>query len=142
MNPPTLNPCRTLVRQRGSSPKLLALNTALMTASSGLWIDEARNNRGFLGRLVESAVGAHLVNTATRQTEVFYWRERNREVDFVVRMGRAVSAIEVSSGRSKDSLPGRDDFSGRFRPRHVLLVGGQGVPLADFLLRPAEEWVR
>jgi predicted AAA+ superfamily ATPase len=130
------------VRQRGSSPKLLALNTALMTASSGLSIDEARKDQGFWGRLVESAVGAHLVNTATRQTEVFYWRERNREVDFVLRLGRAISAIEVKSGRSRDALPGLDDFGGRFRPRRTLLVGAQGVPVTDFLLQPAEEWIR
>lgn len=130
------------VRQRGSSPKLLVLNTALMTASSGLSMNAARNDRGFWGRLVESAVGAHLVNTSARHMEVFYWRERSREVDFVLRVGRSVSAIEVASGRSKDSLPGLDDFSGRFRPRHTLLVGAQGVPLEDFLLKPAEDWIR
>ena len=79
------------VRQRGSSPKLQVLNTALMTAQCRTLPDEARADREFRGRLVESAVGAHLANAAAAATcELFYWRERNREVDFVVRAGRAV----------------------------------------------------
>ena len=46
---------------------------------------EARANREFWGRLVESAVGAHLVNaSAGGACRVFYWRDRNHEVDFVV----------------------------------------------------------
>jgi len=53
------------VRQRGSSPKLQVMNTALMTAQSGLSPDEARADREFRGRLVESAVGAHLANAAS-----------------------------------------------------------------------------
>ena len=50
-------------RRRGSSPKLNVLNTALMTAGSGYAFDEARADRTFWGRVVESAVGAHLYNT-------------------------------------------------------------------------------
>src|SRR5439155_8606111 len=81
------------IRQRGSSPKLQVMNTALMTAQSGLSPDEARTDREFRGRLVESAVGAHLANAAAGGAcELFYWRERNREVDFVVRAGRTVIA--------------------------------------------------
>ncbi|HZL05645.1 MAG TPA: ATP-binding protein, partial [Coriobacteriia bacterium] len=88
------------VRQRGSSPKLQVMNTALMSATAGLTPTEARVDREHMGRLVESAVGAHLANAAARGVcEVFYWRDRNREVDFVVRAGRALVAIEVKSGR-------------------------------------------
>jgi predicted AAA+ superfamily ATPase len=88
------------VRQRGSSPKLQVLNTALMSAQSGLSLDEAGADREFWGRLVESAVGAHLANAAAAgECELFYWRESNQEVDFVVRVGRTLIAIEVKSGR-------------------------------------------
>lgn len=52
------------VRQRGSSPKLQVFNTALMTAQSGLSPGEARADTEYRGRLVESAVGAHLANAA------------------------------------------------------------------------------
>ena len=77
-------------RQRGSSPKLQVLNTALMTAQSGLAPREWRSDGEVWGRLVESAVGAHLANAAAAgDCELFYWRDRNREVDFVVRLGAA-----------------------------------------------------
>ncbi len=130
-------------RRRGSSPKLQVLNTALMTAQSGLSADEAREDREFWGRLVESAAGAHLANAAAMGTcELFYWRDRNREVDFVVRSGRRVAAIEVESGRSRATQPGIAAFAEAFRPARKLLVGGDGIPLETFLSRPADEWVK
>jgi hypothetical protein len=130
------------VRQRASSPKLQVLNTALMSALSPLDLDAARRDRDFWGRLVESAAGAHLVGSTTgTNIELFYWRERNQEVDFVLRAGKRVVAIEVKSGRRKDGLPGLEAFSKEFRPHRVILVGGQGMPLEDFLSKPAETWV-
>lgn len=130
------------VRQRGSSPKLQVMNTALMTATAGLTPAEARADRDHMGRLVESAVGAHLANAAARGVcEVFYWRDRNREVDFVVRAGRAVVAIEVKSGRRGDTLPGMLAFTEAFRPTRTLLVGADGIPVDEFLLQPVEHWV-
>jgi len=130
------------VRQRGSSPKLQVLNLALMTAQSGLSPAEARADAAFRGRLVESAVGAHLANAAaSRACELYYWRERNREVDFVVRRGRTVVAIEVKSGRAKELLPGLGAFGDAFKPARTLLVGGDGIPLEEFLTRPVEHWL-
>lgn len=131
------------VRQRGSSPKLQVLNTALMTALSGLSPDEASADRAFRGRLTESAVGASLVNAAAAGAcEVFYWRDANREVDFVVRAGRVVVAIEVKSGRVPDTLPGLAAFSEAFKPTRTLIVGGDGVPLDEFLATPVEHWLQ
>ena len=131
------------VRQRGSSPKLQVLNTALLTAQSGLPPHEARTDREFRGRLVESSVGAHLANAAAGGAcEVYYWRERNREVDFVLRAGRAVVAIEVKSGRPPDAFPGLAAFSEAFKPRRTLIVGGDGVPLDEFLSRPVSDWLQ
>ncbi|MBK8133036.1 MAG: ATP-binding protein [Gammaproteobacteria bacterium] len=130
------------VRQRASSPKLQVLNTALMSAVAGLSPEEARADRSFYGRLVESAIGAHLANAAQRgDCELFYWREKNREVDFVVRAGRRLLAIEVKSGRRRDALPGMAAFSDAFRPDRILLVGGDGVELETFLSRPVMEWL-
>lgn len=131
------------VRSRGSSPKLQVLNTALMTAQSGLTLKEARADREFWGRLTESAVGAHLSNAAAAgQCELFYWRDRNREVDFIVRIGRRLVAIEVKSGRSRDVHPGLAAFTEAFKPRRKLLIGADGIPVEDFLSRPAEDWLR
>lgn len=128
-------------RSRGSSPKLQVLNTALMTASSGLTLKEARENREFWGRLVESAVGAHLSNAAASgDLAVFYWRERNHEVDFVVKAGRRLTAIEVKSGRAPLAHPGLSAFSDAFGPQRSLLVGGDGISVEAFLERPVAHW--
>ena len=92
--------------------------------------------------MVESAVGAHLANAAAAgQCELFYWRERNREVDFVVRAGRRLTAIEVKSGRAGDTLPGMEAFAAAFKPQRKLLVGGDGIPVEEFLNRPVAHWV-
>ena len=130
------------VRERASSPKLQVLNTALISAQSRLTFDEARKDREFWGRLVESAVGAHLINSAAGTgIELFYWRERGREVDFILRSGKTVVAIEVKSGSRKEGLPGMDAFDKAFKPKRKLLVGGDGIPLEKFLLTPAADWV-
>jgi predicted AAA+ superfamily ATPase len=89
------------VRQRGSSPKLQVFNTALMTAQSGYSFKEAFADREYRGRIAESAVGAHLTNAAAAgECEVFYWRDRGVEVDFIVRYGTSITSIEVKSGRT------------------------------------------
>lgn len=129
-------------RSRGSSPKLQVLNTALMTAASGYTLAEARADREFWGRLVESAVGAHLANAAMRgECALHYWRERNREVDFAVRAGRRLTAIEVKSGRAPQAHPGTAAFVQAFKPKRTLLVGGDGIALDDFLMQPVAHWV-
>ena len=131
------------VRQRGSSPKLQVLNTALMTAQTGLTLKEARADREFWGRLTESAVGAYLANAAASGgMEVFYWRDRNKEVDFILRAGRRIVAIEVKSGRTREAQPGLAAFADAFKPQRTLLVGGDGIPVQDFLLQPVEHWVK
>lgn len=129
-------------RSRGSSPKLQVLNTALMTATSGLSLVEARGDREFWGRLVESAVGAHLANAAaTGEFELTYWRERNREVDFVVKRGRWLVAIEVKSGRSREMPAGMAAFAAAFKPGRTLLVGDDGIAVEDFLAQPVAHWI-
>ena len=131
------------IRQRGSSPKLQVLNTALMTAPSGLTLREARVDHEVWGRLVESSVGAHLANASAQGVcDLFYWRDRNREVDFVARAGRRLTAIEVSSARSRQAQPGMAAFASTFHVHRTLLVGGDGIPLEEFLARPVEHWVR
>jgi hypothetical protein len=131
------------VRQRRSSPKLQVMNTALMSAQSGLLFDEAHADRELWGRLVESAVGAHLANAAALGScQLHYWRDANREVDFVVRAGKSLVAIEVKSGRRRDSLPGMGAFSEVARPTATLLVGGDGIPIDEFLSRPVGHWLR
>ena len=131
------------VRSRGSSPKLQVFNTALMTAGSGLTLAEATGDPETWGRLVESCVGAHLANAAAAgECELYYWRERNQEVDFVVKAGRRLVAIEVKSGRAPLAHSGIAAFAAAFKPKRSLLVGGDGIALDVFLARPVAHWVQ
>lgn len=130
------------IRQRASSPKLQVLNTALMNAQSGRNPRALRSDGDAWGRLIESAVGAHLFNTSIGTgISVSYWRDRNQEVDFVLQRGDALTAIEVKSGARKSSLPGMAAFAKAHRPTTRLLVGGQGIPLEEFLQAPASNWL-
>lgn len=127
------------VRTRASSPKLQVLNTALMSVSSGRSFEQARNDGEFWRRLVESCVGAHLINAMfPGDGEVTYWRARNREVDFIVERGRQRVAIEVGSAGGKATLPGIEAFKKEFGETRTLLVGRQGVPLEEFLRLPPD----
>jgi hypothetical protein len=130
------------VRQRASSPKLQVLNNALISAQIGLSWEEAKTNKEYWGQLVESAVGAHLINSSQgTPLKVAYWREGDREVDFILEAGKNLTAIEVKSKRQKRALTGMDAFTKEFMPQRKLLVGEQGIALEKFLLRPASEWV-
>lgn len=131
-----------VARQRGSSPKLQVLNTALMTAQEGITLSEARGDPEFWGRLTESAVGAQLANAAAGgECALYYWRERGHEVDFVVKAGRRLTAIEVKSGRAPQAQRGMAAFAAVFKPQRSLLVGGDGIALEEFLVRPVAHWV-
>lgn len=131
------------VRQRASSPKLLALNNALMTAMSHLSYDEARQNSEFRGRLVETAVGNTLANNIIgKDMKLYYWVERNREVDFILAKGNDIIAIEVKSGRARTALPGLESFTRTFYVKKKLLVGTEGIPLDEFLSIDVEMLMR
>jgi len=130
------------MRRRASSPKLQVLNTALLTAQSEFSLAEARKDHAFWGRLTEVAVGAHLANAAAAgDCALYYWRERSREVDFVVRAGRRLTAIEVKSARARRYQAGMTAFSDAFGDARKLLVGGDGIDVEAFLSKPALHWL-
>ena len=127
-------------QRRSSSPKLNVLNTALMAAQCGYTFLEARADRSFWGRLVESAVGAHLFNTKSSRDHLYYWRDNNHEVDFVLERGRRLAAFEIKSGLRRSSVSGLREFRERFGVKVSKLVGEGGIPLSEFLSIPAREW--
>lgn len=130
------------VASRRSIPKLQVFNTALITAQSGGALWEDIRSGTMPGRLVESAVGAHLLNAAAGGAlELFYWRENNLEVDFVVRAGKSLLAIEVKSGRPPTAFPGLDAFARKFKSAKRLIVGSGGIPLEAFLSTPVARWM-
>lgn len=122
------------VRQRASSPKFQVLNTALLSAQSHLDITELKNKPDIWGRQVESAVGSSLANGIKgRDIQLYYWAERNHEVDFVLQRGTSIVAIEVKSGRKKQDAPGMELFSREFGTAKKLLVGTGGISVEEFI---------
>jgi len=131
------------VARRRSMPKMQVFNTALVTAQSGMSLREVFADGSMLGRLTESAVGAHLLNAAAGgEFELFYWRQDNYEVDFVLRRGKKLVAIEVKSGKTPGAFPGLDAFAEAFKPTRSLLVGKGGVSVETFLSAPAMRWIK
>lgn len=128
-------------RKRASSPKLNAHNTALISALAGYTFAEAIADRSYWGRLVESSVGAHLINTASDDCHVLYWRESPLEVDFVLSNGRNILALEVKSGARFATPKGLKVFIDKFKDARSLIIGESGISLPEFLLHPANYWL-
>ncbi len=128
-----------VIRQRSSSPKFQVFNNALLSAQSQEPFGNVQLNPKLWGRLVESVVGAHLVNYAlSERFQLYYWREGNHEVDFVLRFKGKTMALEVKSG-VKASNKGMEIFAKKFNPEKVLMVGKGGIPLELFLkMNPVE----
>jgi hypothetical protein len=128
-----------VLRQRQSSPKFQVHNSALSHAQRPETFDEIRQSPERWGRVVESAVGAHLLNGARQHgLGLFYWREANEEVDFVLQHRGKTLAIEVKSGAFR-SGSGMAAFQKKFNPDKLILVGDAGLPWQDFLrLDPTE----
>lgn len=130
------------VRQRGSSPKLQVIDMALMSALSRQGFTSVRSDPELWGRWIESVVGAHLVNSSIEYGfELFYWRDRGREVDFIVRHQGRLLAIEVKSHKRQTALPGMDAFVNAFHPDKIMLIGGDGLEVELFLSMDVNQWL-
>lgn len=122
-----------LARRKASIPKLQVYNNALKTVYSPLSFEQAILDRKAWGRIFESGIGAYLVSQAfIHHFEVFYWRERNDEVDFILRKKGSVVAIEVKSNAEKRT-EGLDKFRQLFNPTASFIVGDGGIGAEDFL---------
>lgn len=124
---------RDEARKYNSVPKLMVYNTALLTAQTNTTFHKTFTTPNLWGRWVESAVGAHLLNQADEYDyKLYYWRENNDEVDFIVESGEQQIAIEVKSGR-RSTNNGLKVFSDKFHPQQSFVVGTDGIPVEEFL---------
>ena len=120
-------------RKYNSIPKFQVFNNALLTAYRAKNYEQIRTSPMLWGRWVESAVGAHLLSQAEElDYRLYYWRERDEEVDFIVQSNERILAIEVKSGR-RGMNSGLPAFEKLFHPDSRLVVGTQGIPIEDFL---------
>jgi hypothetical protein len=126
-------------RRYQSVPKFQVYNNALLTAYKGTTYEKDRIDPQIWGRWVESAVGTYLLGGIEEGGyNVFYWRERSDEVDYIiVRQGETI-ALEVKSGRRgmNSSLP---KFCEKFYPKRALVIGTDGIPFQDFFHLRIEE---
>jgi len=121
-----------IIRKKSSSPKFQVYNTALINAQSNTIFEEAIGNPAIWGRLVESAIGAHLLNQAVSgDFALSYWREGNDEVDFVIEQ-KLLICIEVKSGASQNKT-GMAAFKKKFNPDKILLIENTGLSWQAFL---------
>ncbi|HMT29727.1 MAG TPA: AAA family ATPase [Bacteroidia bacterium] len=124
-------------RRKASSPKFQTYNTALVNAYKSELFDEARQNSGLWGRAVESSIGAYLLTFSKEDFNLYYWRERNHEVDFVLEHRNKIVALEVKTGN--DVKSGMNEFQKLFNPHKVYLIGTGGIPWQEFLkIHPGE----
>jgi hypothetical protein len=123
-----------LVRKRSSSPKFMVHNTAIMSGISNETPETLQADHRAWGRWVESAVGAHLVNQAFKEKKltIYYWREGNEEVDFVVEYKKRIIALEVKTSKV-GGLAGLNAFAKQYRPEKSLVIGTDGIPWEEFL---------
>ena len=128
-----------MLRQRSSSPKFLVHNTALISSQKTEYFKSILSKHELWGRVVESSVGAHLLNhSLTEGFGLFYWRHRNDEIDFVLKKGSKIIGLEVKSGASQKSS-GMTAFKKYFNPDKMFLVGTSGIPWQEFLeMNPME----
>lgn len=120
-------------RRKSSIPKFQVYNNALKTAYSPLKFEQAILDRKSWGHIYESGVGAYIVSQAfIDRFDVYYWRERNDEVDFILHKKGSLIAIEVKSNAEKRT-DGLEKFKKMFNPKSAFIVGDGGIGLEDFL---------
>ena len=120
-------------RKYNSIPKYQVYNNALMTGYKGQTFEKDRTDPKVWGRWVESAVGAYLLSMAEElDYHLYYWREGDDEVDFIIANGGESVAIEVKSGR-RGMNSGLPKFVKAFQPKLSFVVGTSGVSLEHFL---------
>jgi len=122
------------IRQRASPPKIQVFNNALMAIKDRDSLKTAINDSKDWGRRVESAVGCQILSqAATRNIEVFYWREADHEIDFILKRDDQIIALEVKTGDEKPNYKSFDLFKEKQPKSRFHVVGNKyGFDLLDF----------
>lgn len=119
-------------RRKASIPKFQVYNNALKMVYNPLTFEQAIMDRKTWGHIFESAIGAYLVSQAfVHRFNVYYWRERNDEVDFILQKKSSLVAIEVKSNAEKRT-EGLEKFKQMFNPKSSFIVGDGGISAEDF----------
>ena len=128
-----------IVKKRGSSPKFQLYNNALRSAYLKTDFLQTFQEPNLWGRIAESAVGTHLLgNAITENYKLYYWREGDCEIDFVIEYGEKILGLEVKSGVSTQNK-GIGKFLNQYPAAKTMFVGTGGIPIEEFLnINPVE----
>ena len=120
-------------RKYNSIPKFQVYNSALRNAyAEEDFIDAVQDPKSW-GRYIESAIGAHLVSQAQIiGYKVYYWRDKNEEVDYIITHRNRKVAIEVKSGR-RTTNTGLAKFTEQYKPHRSIVVGSGGLSVEEFM---------
>jgi predicted AAA+ superfamily ATPase len=130
------------LRQKASSPKLQVLNTALTSAQHHLSFENTKSNKERWGKLIESTIGAHLLNSIVgTNIEIFYWKEGDKIVDFVIRNNASITVLELQNSTKKNIYSGIDSFIRQYPSAKILVVGDTNIPVEKFLLSSPDSWI-
>ena len=120
-------------RKRQSVPKFQVYNNALYNAYSRNSFKRVATDPKLWGHQVESAVGAYLLSQAELyDMNVWFWRQNDDEVDFVLEWDNEIAGIEVKSNHEKMTR-GLVTFRNLFHPESALIVGHEGISIETFL---------
>lgn len=134
---------KTMIKTKSSSPKIQIFNNAFLTAVNITEINEVFENAQKWGRWVESAVGAYLINQSLKNNfEVFYWRENNNEVDFVIKKGKKVVSLEVKSSSFSKKHKGLIEFQKKYNEVKSYVIGEPGINLKMFFEMDINDFFR
>jgi hypothetical protein len=121
------------IRKRSSSPKFQVYNNALLSALQAKTFPEIQNNPVEWRRVIESVIGAYLINQTMRNgCPVYYWREGNDGVDFILENHGEIIAIEVKSSFSRNKT-GIETFNRKFKPFKTYCIDNKGIPWHEFI---------
>jgi len=121
------------ISTRSSTPKWLSYNSSLLSVYSRENFEEMTRNPEIMGRRVEQAVGAYLLNQSRLYNfNLLYWRDGNYEVDFILQKNKKILAVEVKTGKIKHHT-GLEEFRKRYKPTKTLLISDDSLSWKDFL---------
>ena len=123
------------IETKGTIPKFQIHNTALLSAKNEKVFKEVIMDRAEWGRIVESSVGAHLTDQVKKlaNASLYYWRESEVEIDYVVVYGQKIVGIEVKSGDEGIPQKAAERFTAHFPAAKLILVGKNGIPYETFM---------
>ena len=107
------------IKIKSSAPKILPLSPCFSLFSV---------QKNLTSRVFEATVGAQL---SRLQGELYYWREQNKEIDFVYFFKKRIYAIEVKFGKKKTTF-GMESFLKKFKKAVPVFIDQKNYEL--FLL--------